>query len=269
MAVVEIFVSAFVTVLIDKLASSVLLKMARLEGIDTQLKKWSDTFKTIRAVLNDAEEKQITDEDVQMWLDDLQHLAYDLDDILDDLLTEALRREAVKEAQEASTSDVRRLIPTFATFPSLSDFMYDYNMGSKLADVTQKLQNLSTRKRDLGLTKNAMGIKSYGIGERETSSLVNESDVYGRENDKKEVIKLLLRDETRAGEVSVIPIVGMGGVGKTTLAQLVYNDDEVQGRFDLKIWVCVSDEFDVFQITTGILGDKALNLNKAIGWKMK
>ncbi|KAM7490625.1 hypothetical protein LguiA_033546 [Lonicera macranthoides] len=264
MAVIEIFVSAFVTVLIEKLASSMLLKMARLQGIHTQLKKWSNTLAIIQAVLNDAEEKQITDKAVQMWLDDLQHLAYDLDDILDDLLTEALRREAVMATQEASTSKVRRLIPTCCTsFPSPTALEFQYNMGSKLEKITQELQDLSTRKQDLGLRENVMGIKSYGIGERETSSLVIESDVYGRENDKKEVIKLLLRDETRAGEVSVIPIVGMGGVGKTTLAQLVYNDDEVQGRFDLKIWVCVSDEFDVFLITTGILGAKALNLNEA------
>lgn len=89
----------------------------------------------------------MTDEAVQMWLDDLQDLAYDLDDILDDLLTEALHREFVKAPQEASTSKLRRLIPSCcASFTSPSTFIFQYNMGSKLVEITERLQELSTRK---------------------------------------------------------------------------------------------------------------------------
>ncbi|XP_058765126.1 putative disease resistance RPP13-like protein 1 isoform X2 [Vicia villosa] len=46
---------------------------------------------------------------------------------------------------------------------------------------------------------------------------------------------------------------GMGGVGKTTLAQLAYNDENVQKHFDLTAWACVSEDFDVFRVTKTLL----------------
>ncbi|WKA00250.1 hypothetical protein VitviT2T_018629 [Vitis vinifera] len=49
----------------------------------------------------------------------------------------------------------------------------------------------------------------------------------------------------------------MGGIGKTTVTQLVYNDRRVEECFDLKAWVCVSDEFDLVKIMKTIL--KAIN----------
>ncbi|PWA35847.1 NBS-LRR resistance-like protein [Artemisia annua] len=187
---------------------------------------------------SDASEKEVTDEAVKLWLNRLQHFSYDIDDFLDGLATDAMHHKFTNES-EGITSRVRKLIPICCTNFSLST-----RMGGKLDSITNRLQELIDEENNLGLSVKDGGSKSKNRYLQ--TSLVDASSIVGREGDKKELLQKLLADEPN---FSIVPIVGMGGIGKTTLARLLYDDQQVKDRFELKAWVCVSDDFDSFNIS--------------------
>ncbi|KAJ6371763.1 hypothetical protein OIU77_002143 [Salix suchowensis] len=107
--------------------------------------------------------------------------------------------------------------------------------------------------------KNTFGLASGGVGDiaadhtydwRLTISIVNESEILGRGKEKEELVNILL---TNADNLSIHAMWGMGGLGKTTLAQLVYNEERVKQHFDLRIWVCVSTDSNIKRLTRAII----------------
>ncbi|XP_058222894.1 putative disease resistance RPP13-like protein 1 [Rhododendron vialii] len=256
MVVAEIFLGAFVKGLVSVLTSQELLSFARREKIDALLTKWSTMLEQIDAMLADAEEKQTrtNQRGIQRWLEDLEDLAYDLDDMLDEFSTEALRQQVLKKESRGSTSKVRALIPTCCTRFNPSTLVSDFRMRSKMDEMTMRLKDLFDRRTGLHLQIVGAG-HSAGRSPQipPTSSLMHETRLYGRDGDQKAIIELLLRDQLSDVKVDVVPIVGMGGVGKTTLAQMVYNHEMVERHFEIKVWVCVSEKFDIMGVTTAIL----------------
>ncbi|CAL5331057.1 unnamed protein product [Camellia sinensis] len=253
MPIEGIFVSGFVNLLFGKMTSFASSKLPTFEGIDTQLTNWTNMLSQIEAFLIDAEEKQLTDRAVNLWLDDLQDLAYDLDDLVDEFATEALQHKLKAKQPQASSSKVWNLIPNFKP----RDVLFNFKMKSKIEEINTRLHNSFEQCSKLNLVKivGTTPTPTTKTWQRpDSTSLFDEPRIYGREYDQRKIIELLVRgDESSHNNIGVIPIVGMGGIGKTTLAQMVYNDETVQKHFDLKAWVCVSDEFNIMRITKAIL----------------
>nr|XP_043628361.1 putative disease resistance RPP13-like protein 1 [Erigeron canadensis] len=243
----EIIAYDILKMVIQKLATEAKNKYVRCQQIHSDLKNLERSLTQITNVLNDAFEKEITSQAVKQWLNALQHLAYDIDDILDGLATETMHYEFTRQQSAASiTSKVRKLIiPTCCTNLSLSNRMHQ-----KLDNITNRLQDLEKEQNRLGLI--VKDGRSTNINRKSQTSLVDASSIVGRQREKDELVHRLLLggdEQCEHNNFSVVPIVGMGGVGKTTLARLLYDEKQVNDCFQLKAWVCVSDDFDSFTIS--------------------
>jgi Leucine-rich repeat (LRR) protein len=130
--------------------------------------------------------------------------------------------------------------------------LYALKMSHKIKAIRERLEAINYDRRSFNLELRPVETR---VGNRErdnTHSFVHAEVVIGRQDDKKAVIDCLL-DSNVEENVSILPIVGIGGLGKTTLAKLVFNDEQIQKDFDLKMWVCVSDPFHVKNVVEKIL----------------
>ena len=220
-------------VLFDRLASLQLMSFFRRD--QTLPDKLRIVLLTVHAVLIDAEEQQITNLRVNQWVKMLEDTVYRAEDLLDKIDTWQRKMEAdakVKGKSKVNGNEVR-----------------NKKIESKLTEMVEEL-DLLAEQRDLLNLKKSVSLKPPTM--LPTTSLVDESEVFGRNNDTEKLKRILLTADAPENRIPVIAIVGIGGIGKTTLTQLLYNDSEVVQEFDLRAWAYVSEEFDVLKVTRTI-----------------
>ncbi|KAI5596079.1 hypothetical protein BDE02_03G182900 [Populus trichocarpa] len=240
------FLSSFLNVLFDRMASPQVVAFFRGKKVNdiSLLQKLKTTMTSLRVVLDDAEEKEITSSAVRGWLAELKDAVYKADDFLDEIAYEALRQELEAEDQ-TFTGQTQKLL----SFINPLEILGSREIEEKLKVLLQDLDPLVERMAALGL--NNRNVENPSSHRTPTTSLVDESGVYGRDDDREAILKLLLSEDANGENPGVVPIRGMGGVGKTTLAQLVCNRSRVQERFDLKAWVYVFRRFQCFEVNQG------------------
>ncbi|KAJ4747993.1 Disease resistance protein RGA2 [Rhynchospora pubera] len=241
-------------------------------GIHDDLEKLRLTLPKVNALMDQAEWWRFVNADVATLFTELKGAKYDAEDLLDEFHYQELQKK-IKGSE--GSSQVGQVINWASSFVREAAFNFIKGVISGKSNVVQDIQEkLELVAGNLRQTIELLDPKRPEIikrmsARRKTSSIVIESEVFGRDKEKEIVINILLQLENgsvsrsddhgygcsslpnkrrKKENVSVLPIVGIGGLGKTTLAQLVYNDPRVKGYFQLKLWVCVRDQFDVNKI---------------------
>ncbi|XP_027337046.1 putative disease resistance protein RGA1 [Abrus precatorius] len=245
MAELESVPFAVASNLIHRLASPDFLEFGQEYGVMEELEELKNTIESINDKLLDADNKQDQNGGVRVWIRKFKKVLHHADDFLDDLAIE-FRRDKLGAAKGKEVNKVLLSISSSNQIPLYNE------VPDKIKEIRESFNDVVKEMKDLNLSPRSGVVKQTNLEWRETCSFVLESDIIGRDDNKKEIISLL-RQSHEKERVSVIAIVGIGGLGKTALAQLVYNDLEVKNFFEMQMWVCVSDNFDVKTILKKIL----------------
>lgn len=211
-----------------------------LPCVNDKLQKLRAVISVIGAVLADAEEQARTTLEVKFWVMRIGDVLHDAADLVARFRAET---ESVKIFRKVRSS------PTQLVF------------GLKIRNVLERLDELGERRELLSLKEQRKTFET-GMGRRlETHSFVDVTSIFGREDDKEKIVKMLF--DFKQDDVSVLPIVGTAGVGKTTLAKLVFNDERVRMQFEYLAWICVADRFDIEFIMRTLLESLGADLGPA------
>ncbi|KAH0678768.1 hypothetical protein KY284_019853 [Solanum tuberosum] len=128
----------------------------------------------------------------------------------------------------------------------LNHFAYRIRMCLEIRKLIKKLDKIG--EIELNRMYACFTVHEYFYSTR-TRVSVHYSGVVGRDIDRHTVIEELLKSAT----LFVYPIVGVGGIGKTTLAKFVYNDPKIVSHFQLLLWIHVSRVFKVEEVLEQIV----------------
>ncbi|KAK6151367.1 hypothetical protein DH2020_014002 [Rehmannia glutinosa] len=250
------FGSALLTVVLERFAklggySWELIR--RIWGMDKELRKLQRALSKIQVLVEYMECSSINlfggSNAWQMWYEDLRKVAYDADTLLDHIF---LRLSTFEHSSSVNQENqfISRVIPSIRNLKLPFDIS---EMQRKLDNLLKEMESLSMIERVRKEVFEIDSTISFGLPDSSStkSCFMDHKTMVGRTRDKENILHFLTRSEQN--HFSVIPVVGMAGIGKTSLARFVYHDKQMSNWFQWIIWVSVTTDFDVVRIMRSMI----------------
>uniref|UniRef100_A0A8I7B4L6 NB-ARC domain-containing protein n=1 Tax=Hordeum vulgare subsp. vulgare TaxID=112509 RepID=A0A8I7B4L6_HORVV len=207
----------------------------------------------------------------------LHRLACDADNLLDEMLYHQIHRQLHPDEASGTSSSLSAVQSVVSKIRGAKRARLG---GDEGATATVRIDGILKRMCEAGddvreaikmerLDAAVVTCSGQGAGMDHrgwTTAYVTEPKIFGRDAVKEHIVQTIVSGEKACGvSLSVLPIVGNGGVGKTTLAQLVYSDARVQGCFSKRVWISVSADFDEVRLTREMLDCVSTGVSKHEG----
>ncbi|XP_064984248.1 putative disease resistance protein RGA4 [Musa acuminata AAA Group] len=237
--ILDTFVSRYV----NDVAAFVEGEICKVLGVKKEIKALQETLETIRCFLQDAEKKSRSGDPVmELWVRKLKEVMYDADDVIDLCVMEGGKPLEVRAS--ASASGVVSLPFSFVS-SCFRCTKYRHEIAGQIEAINDRLKRIAA---DNSILRNLQPASQQLHPKkppppRETSPLEVEEDIVGEQIEEAadDLINRML--ENTEAKCRVFGIVGMGGIGKTTLASKIYNDGRIKENFPIQKWLYISKDY--------------------------
>ncbi|XP_019197941.1 PREDICTED: putative late blight resistance protein homolog R1B-8 [Ipomoea nil] len=185
------------------------------------------------------------------------------------LLQESEKKLSVSQTERDVIARVKQI--SFRAEDDIeSEVMEILSNGASHERLHQILQRLAEDTEELIEQRNTTQMSSYNPAQSNqehvipggASKLQDDAIMVGHAQELEKMKEMLLQRSTQ--ERQVISIVGMGGIGKTTMAKNIYDDPSIRFRFHLLGWATVSQDYDLRRILQDLYGCVAQMTDKEI-----
>uniref|UniRef100_A0A6I9QL49 Disease resistance protein RGA3 n=1 Tax=Elaeis guineensis var. tenera TaxID=51953 RepID=A0A6I9QL49_ELAGV len=248
---------AFVGKLLDKLSEFIWGEISIMRDVQDELKQFQRRIERLSGYLESAEQKRHEDRTINNWVVELKDVMYDAEDIIERCMIEG----RILLENHPSTLAVR---DTSSSFYSPGFLKFKHEIGKKIKELNDRLKEINNDRSKLPALKYTRQSAQEGrVNTRQTFPSVIKSDIVGPKIEEATqcLVELLIKDDNK--KYRVLGIVGMGGIGKTTLASNIYNNKIIKENFPIRVWVCISQDFSETKLLKEIIRGGGGNYGKA------
>ncbi|KAM3346746.1 hypothetical protein ACQJBY_020994 [Aegilops geniculata] len=203
-------------------------------SVKKDIKRLKNNLEYFSAIRDDAETLAMEDKRIEAWWKNMSNVMFDVDVIIDLVMVHSQKLLLPPRSVYCNQAMI-------SCFGKLS---FDHRVARRIKDINEKLDEIKMNTEMFNLDRTTRQQFQVTIVDRKQTSPVDELEVVGTEIKQavEDMVQMIVSG-CRQNRSSVVGIQGMGGIGKTTLAQKIYNEPLLREKFQVRIWLCISQSY--------------------------